>query len=263
MNYASSYAVGGPALETRDDEPLSQALPAPKPTRIHWSTIVFTTGMVICAIALLVTIAGVPGALGYDIDAPPDRNVPDTNDPLALSRSIDGNLRWVAHNTNDEPEHYVGRIKSINRNELAIGAMVTALVSMNASVTAIDNGLAGLGASTAQMGRDIEAMSATSSTSAATMQALGSDIGFLSKSMVDLAGATEQLTTRMASIEKKAGGIAANGTSAALGNAKDLNASLPQGVPVPTTTDGEPYDQAMQRMATGGGGAVDDGARIQ
>jgi hypothetical protein len=95
------------------------------------------------------------------------------------------------------------------------------------------------------------------------MQALGSDIGFLSKSMVDLAGATEQLTTRMASIEKKAGGIAANGTSAALGNAKDLNASLPQGVPVPTTTDGEPYDQAMQRMATGGGGVVDDGARIQ
>lgn len=266
MDYASSFAVGRSALNLRDDthapHTRAAALPAPRPHRVHWSTIVFTAGMAICALALLLTIAGVPGALGYDVDAAPNRNKPTSADPLALTRSMEGNLSWVAQATNDEPGNYAGLITSINRHELAIGAMVGALTTMDASVKAIDAGLGSLSASTATMGTDIEGMSTTSTTTAATMTTLGGDIGFLSKSMVELADSTQQLTTRMSAIEQQAGAIASGGTSVARASAKDLNAALPQGVPAATTTDGEPYEQAIKRLATGGG-ANTDGARFQ
>jgi hypothetical protein len=259
VDYASSYAVGGPPRPQGGHAAYVDALapvevlPAPKPQRMHWTTLVFVTGLVVCAVSLVATIAGVPARLAYDIDGPPNRNKPTTSEPLAVARSIDGNMKWIAVNTSDAPGSYVGSIKSINRNEAAIGAMVGALTTMNASVQAIDAGLAGMSDATTTMGADIDAMSATSAASGATMSALGADLGYISSSMVELAGATKELTERMAQIERKAGGIAAGGTSAALENTQALNASLPEGVPVPTTTDGEPLDQAMQRLASGGG----------
>lgn len=273
MDYASSYAMGASRLGDAGEPPMARAgdqvLPPPRPDRMHWSTIVFGAGMVICALAVIATIAGVPGRMGYDVDGQPNRNKPDSMDPLKVSQSIDGNMKWINESSSDAEGAYVGYIKSINRNEAAIPLMVQALASMDASVRAIDEGLAGLGEATTKMGDDIDAMAATSAASGATMQSLGDDIGFLSKSMVELASATEELTERMAAIERKAGTIASSGTSEALKNTKDLNASLPEGVPVPLTTDGEPYDVAMQRLAGvhgGGAGAAAanvDGASYQ
>lgn len=255
MEFASSYAVGGPQPRQQGDAsaPADAVLPAPRPSRMHWSTLLLVAGMSICALALLATIAGVPAQLGYDPDGAPERNKPDSSDPLELTQSLDGNMKWLSANSSDAQGAYVGYIKSINRKEVAIPAMVQALVTMDASVRAIDAGLADVGATTSAMGNDMEEMAATSSASAATMSSLGGDIGFLSRSMIDLAASTRELTLRMAAIERKAGRIARNGTSAALTSTRDLNASLPDGVPIPTTTDGQPLDQAMAGLATGGG----------
>ena len=263
MDYGSSYAIGGSPLArhdaARDTHPAhGDVLPPPRPQKLHWSTLVFVAGMVACALGLLVTVAGVPGRLAYDVDGAPNRNKPASNDPMAITRSIDGNMKWIEQQSSDAEGSYVGYINSINRSEVAIPAMVQALAAMDTSVRSIDAGLAGMGKVTSQMGADMQAMADISSESGATMTGLGEDIGFLSNSMLELAGATEQLTKRMAKIEAQAGGIAANGTSAALENTKELNASLPENVPVPTTTDGEPLDQAMRRLASGGGGT--DGA---
>lgn len=261
MDYASSYAMGASPLGDRGNAQAAhasvQVLPPPKPERMHWSTILFGAGTVICAIAVLATIAGVPASMGYDVDSPGKRVKPTSNDPLKISQAIDSNIKWLVEHSDDKPGNYVGLIESINRNEIAIGGMVQALMTMNASVTAIDQGLGELGGNTAAMGADVDAMAATSQASGDTMQALAGDIGFLSRSMVELANATEDLTTRMGSIEAKAGAIASGGTSAALENTKELNASLPEGVPVPLTDKGEPYDVALQRLqgAQGGGGA--------
>jgi hypothetical protein len=251
MDYASSYAIGGhlaaPAV----------ALPAPKPHRMHWSTLVLCGGIAVCAVALLATVAGIPARLAYDVDGPADRNKPSSMDPAKIQQSLDGNMKWIDENSSDAEGSYVGLIKSINRNEAAIPAMASALVQMNASVEAIDKGLGALGESTTKMGDDIDAMATTSAASAATMTGLGSDIGFLSRTMVELADATGVLSAKMAGIEQKAGGIADGGTSAALGSAKDLNAALPDGIPAARTTDGEDYATAMKRLAEGveGGGA--------
>jgi hypothetical protein len=253
MNYASSYAMGGTPPMQPHHAAADVVLPAPPPRRMHWSTITFVAGMAICLFALLATVAGVPAQLGYDVDGAPNRNKPDSMDPMAISKSLDGNMKWIDESSSDREGSYVGYIKSINRSEAAIPAMVQALMAMNSSVVAIDEGLASVGATTAQMGKDMQAMSDISATSSEAMGKLGGDIGFLSSSMVELASSTQELTKRMAGIERKASGIADGGTSAALKASKDLNASLPASVPVPVTTDGEPLDQAMKRLATGGG----------
>lgn len=266
MDYGSSFAIGGSPLGHHDTvrhtvhAPVD-VRPAPKPSKIHWSTLLFIAGMCVCAVGLLATLAGVPGSMAYDIDGAPNRNKPDSNDPMAINRSLDGNMKWIDQASSSGKGGYVGYVKSVNQSEGAILPMVQALTAMNSAVTSIDTGLAGMGDVTTKMGADMEAMADTSAASGATMTALGGDIGFLSKSMLELAGSTEELTKRMAKIEKLAGGIAANGTSEALKNTKALNASLPNEVPVPTTTDGEPLDVAMKRLASGGGadgaGAVD------
>jgi hypothetical protein len=253
LDYAISYATGGQALAYATGPDV--VLPAPPPRRMHWSTITFVGGMAICVLALLATLAGVPARLGYDTDGAPNRNKPDSMDPMQISKSLDGNMKWIDQASSESKDGYVGYIKSINRKEAAIPAMVSALIAMNASVVATDTGLASVGATTAQMGTDMQAMSDISTKSADTMSSLGDDIGFLSTSMVELATSTQELTTRMAGIERKAAGIANGGTSEALKNAKALNASLPDSVPVPPTTDGESLDTAMKRLAASGGGA--------
>jgi hypothetical protein len=270
MDYGSSFAIGGSPLGHHDaarheQHALGDVRPAPRPQRMHWSTLLFVAGMCVCTIGLLVTLAGVPAGLAYDVDSPANRNKPTSNDPMAINKSLDGNMKWIDQSSSDAKGSYVGYIKSINRSEAAIPAMVQALAAMDSSVQSIDTGLAGMGDVTTKMGADMTAMADVSAASGATMESLGGDIGFLSKSMLELAGSTEELTKRMASIEKQAGGIAANGTSEALKNTKALNESLPEDVPVPTTTDGEPLDQAMKRLASGGGtdGAVDGMAVAQ
>lgn len=260
MDYASSYAAGGPPLGQPGDRPLDAAatgvvLPAPRPQRMHWSTLLFVAGMSICAIGLLATIAGLPAKIGYDVDGAPVRNKPGTN-PLHLTESLDGNMKWLARNSSDKEGGYVYYVKSVNRSEAAIPVMVQAIAAMDASLRKIDAGLGDLGATTVSMREQMEAMADVSESSAATMAGLGEDIGFLSGSMLELAASTEELTERMAAIEKQAAGIAANGTAAALKNTKDLNASLPDDVPAPMTTDGIPLDQAMAAAAHGGGGAA-------
>lgn len=242
MDYASSYAMGITSSHGRTD----QVLPPPKPDRLHWSNLIFGIGMVVLVLALVATIAGVPGRMGYDLDGAPNRNKPSSNDPLAISRSIDGNMKWIDANSADTPQSYVGLIKQINRNEAAIPAMAQALASMDASVRAIDSGLGQMGSTTETMGENIAAMVDTSRASGATMSGLSGDIGFLSRTMLELAGATQKLTLRMSSIERQASAIANDGTSAALKSSQSMNATLPDEIPVPSTSGG-------RAQAAGGG----------
>jgi hypothetical protein len=260
MDYASSYAAGAPQLGYHSGQPpyaggADVVLPPPRPQRMHWSTIVFVAGMAICAIGLLATIAGIPGKVGYDVDGAPDRNKPGAN-PLDLTKSLDGNMKWLDENSGPQEGGYVGYVKSVNRSEAAIPIMVGAIASMDAALESIDTGLKEVGRTTTSMREHMGRMSEVSAESSATMSALGDDIGFLSSSMVELAASTQELTERMAAIEKQAGGIAANGTSAALRSTKELNAALPDSVPVPITDDGRPLDQVVGARAVGGGAGV-------
>lgn len=232
MNFTSSYADGAPQMHD------GSVLPAPKPQRMHWSTLLLTGGMGLCFVALLATLAGVPASLGYDPDGPATRNKPNTSDPLKLTQSLDGNMKWIADSSGDGEGEYLGLIKSINRSEAAIPAMMAAMASMDASVKAIDAGLGGVYDTTIAMRDDMRAMAEVSGASAATMDSLGDDIGFLSASMLSLAGTTEELTSRMAGVERKASGIARNHMGTALDSARDLNATLPDDVPAPVLEGG-------------------------
>lgn len=231
-------------------EASAAALPAPKPARVHWSTILFAVGMAICGIALLATIAGVPASMSYDANGPSNRNKPTHSDPLGLSASIDGNMKWLDEMTNDKPGHYVGLINSIDASESAIGIMAGAVLAMDESVKNIDSQLQGVANVTTQMQHDMVDMAATSALSAKRMNSLGSDIGMLSSTMAQLAASTARLTTSMSGIEKAAATIAGQRMAAALANTKALSTVLPDGIPAPTT------DIPMPAGAAGVGGGV-------
>lgn len=248
MQYAgSSYAVGTGrqgGMRGYDGDVVTSVLPPPPPSRVHWSTMLCAAGMAVCFVALIATVLGVPGRMGYDIDAAGTRNKPTSSDPMALTRSLDANMKWIDEHSSESKGGYVGYITSINESEAAIPKVVGRLGEMQESVDAIDASLGRVGATTAGMRRDMEAMAATSASSADAMDALGADLGFLSRSMTTLASSTLQLTHDMATIERKAAGIAANGTSVARSTAAQLNASLPNGIP----------DPIISRDAAGGGG---------
>ncbi|MCW2925738.1 MAG: hypothetical protein JWM98_3142 [Thermoleophilia bacterium] len=272
MDYTSSYAVGAPRLGHGTDGQPQRAvdadvavLPTPRPQRMHWSTMLLVAGMAICLVGLLATVAGVPAKMGYDSDGAANRNKPSSSDPSAITKSLDGNMKWIDQSSSDGKGGYVYYIKSINRSEAAIPGMVQALVAMNDAVRQIDGGIGEVGATTAAMATDMQAMAEVSGASADTMDDVSGDIGFLSKSMLALANSTGQLTARMAGIEKKAGAIASGGTGTALKSTTQLNASLPSSVPPPIMSDGKPL---VVPPATGGGtdGAADaaavDGAPV-
>jgi len=223
------------------EQPYAAALvlPAPKPTRMHWSTLLLVAGMAVCSLGLLATIAGVPARMGYDADGAPNRNKPSSNDPMKVSASLDGNMKWIDEASSERAGGYVSYIQSINRSEGVIAPMVAALGQMDASVKAIDAGLGEVGATTRAMRANMAAMAEVSAASSDTMQALGEDIGFLSGSMLELAGSTQELTEKMARIERQARAIATGGTAVARGHAADLNAALPPEVPAPQLTDVE------------------------
>lgn len=237
MQYASTYSMGGPPHDGAS-VPSYEPLPAPKPSKLHWSTLLFGGGMVVCFLGLLVTLAGVPGSLGYDADAPGERNKPTSSDPLAVQRSMDANMRWIAENSNDEPGHYVGSIKSINNSEAAIPAMVQGLAAMAASVTTIDSELGEVYATSQAMGDDMTAMTEGSAQSADRMDALAADVDVLAVSMRELGKSAELLTQRMTQIQAKADGIAKNGTAKALESTRAMNESLPATVPAPEVEGG-------------------------
>jgi hypothetical protein len=251
MQYGSSFADGAMPYST----PMGGAggaavvLPAPPPTRMHWSTLLFAGGMLVCFVALLATIAGIPGSMGYDADAKGVRNDPDTSDPMALSKSLDANMKWIDEHSADVPGGYVGYIKSVNDSEAAIPVMVTAMGSMDTALKRIELGMGGVIKSSTAMNADLGAMTKASQQSAATMQVLAGDVGFIAASMGKLNAATKELTTSMGAIQREADGIANTGTSKALSTTKELNAALPEGVPTPTMEN-----------TTGavGGGGVDD-----
>lgn len=234
MQYGSTYAqgtgapYGGAAVSW-------EPLPAPKPAKSPLSTKIFTGGMAFLFVAMILSIAGVPGNLGYDNDAAGERSKPTSSNPLAVQNSMDSNLRWMSEQTNDEPGHYIGEIKSINQHELAIPAMAQGLQAMSASVVEIDSKLREVLASTNGVAEDMGSMVETSTASAAKMDSLGGDVANLGTAMAELGAATELLTERMGEIEGKAGSIAENGTSAALKSAAEMNAALPDNVPAPET----------------------------
>lgn len=227
------------AYDREQPSAVAMVLPAPKPTRMHWSTLLLVGGMAVCCLGLFATIAGVPGRMGYDADGAPNRNKPDSSDPMKVSASLDGNMKWIDEASSERKGGYVSYIQSINESEAVIAPMVAALGQMDASVKAIDAGLGDVGATTRAMRANMAAMAEVSAASAETMEALGSDIGFLSGSMLELAGSTQELTERMARIERAAGSIATGGTAVARGHAEDLNEALPDEVPAPQLTDVE------------------------
>jgi hypothetical protein len=239
---ASSYADGGPGAIA-----LPGAVPAyaatslaepPRPQKLHWATLLMVAGVALCGIATLATIAGLPASIGYDEDGAADRNKPSGSSALALTKSIDGNMKYIDQVSADTPGAYVGYIKSINRSEASIAGMTQALGTMAASVDSIDAGLTTLEATTEQMNADMSAMSGDTATAAATMQALSGGVGGLSGSMLELATATEQLTERMASIQAAAADIARNGIARSKSSTAEINAALPNGVPAATLEDG-------------------------
>lgn len=238
MQYGSTYAAGAGAPYGAV-APSWEPMPAPKPARTPMATKVFTGGMVILFGALLLSLAGVPGSIGYNGDAPGKRNKPTSSNPIAVQNSMDSNLRWMAEHSNDEPGHYVGEIKSINESETAIPAMVEGLTAMNASVLTIDTKLREVLASTNGVSTDMGAMLGDSKHSAATMAGLGGDVDQLGAAMAQLGAATQVLTESMAGIQKSAEAIAAKGTAAALKSAADMNGALPDKVPA-APVDGQP-----------------------
>lgn len=253
MQYGSSYAVGAHGGQQGHAMPGASmgaarpdlVLPPPPPRRMHWSSLLFAGGIVVCLLGILVAVSGVPGRMGYDVSEEGRRNKPpDSMDPMAIQKSLDANMKWIDRNSSSEGG-YLGYIESINRHEAAIPVMVQALAAMDASVRTIDGGLGVVTETTEEMRANMEAMAASSQASADTMAAMGEDLGFLSKTMVGLAASTTQLTTKMAAIEKKAAGISAKGTSAALATTKQLSGALPDGVP----------DPVFEGAAGGGGGA--------
>lgn len=225
MTYASSTAVG--ALPQHEAAFGGAALPPPPPRRMHWSTLLLVGGLSIAFLALLATLAGVPGRMGYDRDGAPVRSDTNSSNPLKVMQALDGNMKWVAEASGDGAGEYVGYINAINRKEAAIPAMVTALAAMDASVRAIDSGLGSVQATTQQMNADMAAMGVASASSSAAMGELNSSVGLLSKSMLSLATATQDLTKRMSAIEAGAASMSTNGTAGARGIASELNGVLP------------------------------------
>lgn len=238
----SSYADGGGraagAGNAYAQAPASLVLPARKPTRMHWSTLVMVAGLAVCGIATIATIAGLPAAIGYDVDGPAHRNDPTNVGVAGLSTSIDGNMKWVDEASSDSKGNYVGYIKSIDRSEESIAGMVDALAGMAASVNAIDAGLTSLASTTEQMNADMAAMNADTEGAARSMDALGTGVGGLSASMIELSTAAQQLAKRMAGLERGAGDIAKNGIVKARSATAEMNAALPNGVPAATNEDG-------------------------
>lgn len=204
--------------------------------RAHWSIYLFAAGCVAMLVSMALVLAGVPATMFYDIDAKGERNRNHSRDPLKMSQSIDGNMKWIKENSGYEANQYNGLLSSISHSENAVPQMAHAVSSMTAGVDSIDDGLSDVRDTTVQMRADMEAMAKISGSSAGTMGSIGSDINLMAGSMGELFEATKRLTIAMAGIEKKAAGIAGGRTNKALAQTRTLNRSLPDKMPPPTTT---------------------------
>jgi hypothetical protein len=254
--FASSYAVGngGPAVAM----PAPYALAAPGPrVRPHWSNAVFGVGCVAMLIALVLVLAGVPAHLFYDANGSGKRNKNTSHDMLAMSRSIDQNMKYMVGNMGHEPDHYNGHLDAVDTSEHQIAGMVAAVNAMTSNVESIDSELSGVARTTYKMGDDMEAMLRTSNRSAATMGSLGGNVSELSSMMASLYGVSEQLASRMGTIQGKADRIAKHRTSVALASTKALNAVLPDEVP-DAETSLDPGTMGVGGGADGVDAAADD-----
>lgn len=257
MQYGSSYADGDAThVGSTQWSPTSgvAVLPPPPPSRLNWSTLVLVGGLAVCFVALLATIAGIPASIGYDDDAAGKRNDPDTSDPMALTKSLDANMKWIDEHSADAKGAYVGYIKSINESEAAIPAMAQSLGAMDAALQKIQVSMLGVIATSTAMNQDLTVMTAVATNSAETLDELAVDVSFIAGSMSKLETATKELTTSMASIQKEAGGIATNGTSTALAATQELNDALPADVPLPIL-------EGTNAVAAAGGGNLGTNGR--
>ncbi len=213
------------------------AMPAqPQAPRRPWTTLVVAFGCICMFAGLVLSIAGVPGKLGYNMNGPGARIKNTSYDPLTMSRAIDANIKLVAEGSGFEPDQLNGYFLGVSKSEDQIPLLAQSALEMDSSVTKIDAGLADVYATTKTMRENMQGMAETSQTSATTMQGLAGDISGLADAMSELSAATEQLTAAMSSIERKAGNIASDGTSKALKITRRMNSSLPSSVPRPQTT---------------------------
>lgn len=203
--------------------------------RIAWQTVVLGIGCGAMALALVVVTLGIPAKMGYNIDGAGQLNENTSWDMLAMSKSIDQNIKYVEANTSDKQGAYNGLLNSINKSEDAIPTLAAGIADMMAAVIAIDKGLGAVAGTTEVMGTDMAEMARISGQSSETMQSLNSDIEILSKAMADLLEATGQLTGKMGGIETMAKQIAVQRTALARKQAQALNKELPDRVPTATT----------------------------
>ena len=125
----------------------------PQPAWPNW---LLAAGAAAMAIALMLVLAGVPAKLFYDIDGEGRVNKNTSHDPLAMSRSIDLNMKYIKKNAGYDEGQYNGLLSSINKSEDAVPALAQADVAMSASLEKIDTGLTEVLATTEAMRVDMD-----------------------------------------------------------------------------------------------------------
>jgi uncharacterized protein YoxC len=198
-------------------------------------------------VALVLVITGTPAKMAYDQDAAGKRVNYTGSDMMALTGSIDQNMKYIREETSDNPNKYNALLADINKSEQAIPELAASIESMAVGVKAIELSLKEVQATTDTMQADMEAMGQTTESSAATMSGLNANVGGIGASMTALKDASAQLAKSMSGIESMATGIAKNGTGKA--QTKELNAALPATVPTATTT--------LEPGSTTGGGPTE------
>lgn len=206
------------------------------PKRVPVSLLIFAIGSATMAIALVLTLLGVPAALFYDEDGPGKLNQNDSWDMVAMSRSIDLNMKYIKEGTDSDPDSYNGLQTSISKSEDAVPLLAKGVEELDTAVVSLDRRLTGVHKTTVQMRADMAAMALISRHSGETMRGLGTDIDSLASAMSSMYWATSQLTKSMAGIEAGAKTIATRRTNRALSQTQQLNDVLPNEVPEATTT---------------------------
>jgi uncharacterized protein YoxC len=197
-------------------------------------------------VALVLVLTGTPAKMAYDQNAPGKRVLYKGSDMMALTGSIDQNMKYIREETSDAPDKYNALLADINKSEQAIPELAASIESMAVGVAAIEASLKEVQATTDTMQADMEAMGQTTQNSAATMSSLNANVGGIGASMTALKDASAELARSMSGIETMATDIAKNGTGKALSQTKELNAALPATVPTATTT--------LEPASTTGGG---------
>lgn len=243
--YSSSYAVGAPRAGAASPATGVPYHGSPK-RKLTLPSAILGAGCIAMIVGLVLVITGTPAKMAYDQDAAGKRVNYGGSDMMALTSSIDQNMKYIREETSDNPDKYNALLSDINESEKAIPKLAASIEAMAVGVKSIELSLKEVAGTTATMQENMEAMGQTTESSAATMSDLAASVGGIGASMTALKNASAELTKSMSGIESMATGIAKDGTGKALVQTKELNGALPATVPTPTTT--------LEPASTTGGG---------